>query len=99
MALNVLMTCCSSLGPVTAIGGARGLSPNWRTAAASRSIGRENWRVAKAVTMAIDTARKHSHIAQRSAQGIPHVRFITLKTTQLPSFNFTASMYGARGLV
>jgi len=63
MALNDLMTCCNSLGPVSAMGGARGLSANWRTAAASCSIGRENWRAANAVTTLIDTARRHSQIA------------------------------------
>src|SRR5713226_7408279 len=98
MALNVLTTSCSSFGPVSAMGGACGLSPNWRTAAASRSIGFENWRAANAVTMVIDTAKKHSQITQRSAQGIPQVLFITLKTSQLPSFNCTANMYGTSGL-
>src|SRR5882724_6054618 len=99
MALKVLITSCSSLGPVSAIGGACGLSPNWRTAAASRSIGLENWRAANTVTMVIDTARKQSHMAQRSAEGIPQVLFITLKTSQLPSFNCTPSMYGTIGLL
>src|ERR1700676_4166440 len=99
MALNVVMTCCSSLGPVSVMGGARGLSPNWRTADASCSMGLENWRAANAVTMVIDTARKHNQIAQRVAQGIPQVLFVTLKTSQLPSCICTASIYRTRGLL
>src|SRR6267154_6909242 len=99
MALNDLMTCCNSLGPVSAMGGARGVSANWRTATASFSMGLANRRAANAVTMVIDTARRHSQIAQRSAQGIPQVRFVTLKTSQLPSCNCTASMYGMGDLL
>src|SRR5258708_24965402 len=99
MALNASTTSCTSLGTVSAIGGACGLSPNWRTAAASRSIGPENWRAANTVTTVIDTARKHSHTTQRSAQGIPQVLFATLKTSQLPSFNCAANMYGTSGLL
>src|SRR5580704_15944954 len=47
--------------------------------------------------MVIDAARKPSQITQRSVQGIPQVRFVTLKTSQLPSFNCTATIYGTRG--
>jgi len=41
-----------------------------------------------------ETARKLSQIAQRAALETPQILLGTVKTSQLRSFNRTASMYG-----